>query len=364
MNALRERIRMSLAITRKDIVDALTNRMFLVGFLLPPILSVMFTLIFINQYRNAGIKLAVYDPGHSAFVETLQAQPGIDVIEVASEDQIQQTLAKDAVGGLVVPPGFDEALASDDTPQITLYMSRAESSGTRENLSQLIQEALRKQAGQTLPAEITVNEVGDASSMFSSGSLSLQHFFMITLVSLAIVSIGVNTVPNMLIEEKERHTLDVILVSPASSAEVIIGKAVTGLLFTALDVAILMGMNRGWAGQWPLTIALLVLGILLMVLSGLLLGTVFNRQVTMNMWGSIIVMLLLAPTWFVGRGPEAIRILSHGLPTFYLVHGLQQTITGEATLATIGPDFLALGLGALVMFAIVVWAQSRQEIVA
>lgn len=362
MNRLRERLRMPLAITRKDITDALSNRMLIVGLMLPPFLSVIFTVVFASDYTDSGIKLAIYDPGQSALVEALREHPGLDVIDAASEAQIEETIEQEAAAGLVVPAGFDQALTQGEQPDLTLYLSRAESAGVRLRVRQMIEQALREQAGQTLPATIEVSDVGAPSSPMTAGNLPVKFFFMITLVVLAIVSVGLNTVPNMMIEEKERHTMDVILVSPASPADVVAGKALTGLLFIALDVLILIVLNQGWAGQWWLTLALLVLGMLMMVLGGLLLGIVFNRQVTLNMWGTVFLMILLLPTWFVGRGPDLLRAVAHGLPTFYLVDGLQQTVAGQATLASVGLDLAAL-LGVSVILArLVVWAQSRQEV--
>lgn len=362
MNKIREHLRMALAITRKDIADALTNRGFLVAFLMPPLLSALFAIIFVDEYTNDTLKISVHDPEGSALIEVLRGMEGITLIDAASADQVESAVGAEAEAGIIVPTGFDAAIEAGDQPELTVFVDQEEGLGTERGINSLLQEALRQVAGITPPADIAINRVGEPPSQFASGNLSLQHFFMMTLVILAMLTLGVNTVPSMMIEEKERHTLDAILVSPAAPVDVVIGKAVVGMLFMAIDVGILLVMNNGLAGQWPLTLLIITLASVMMVLIGLLIGTAFNRQVTANMWGTVLVMVMIIPTWFVSGGPEIVRTLAHALPTYYIVDGIQQTLAGVATFATLGLDLAVLFGVSVVLFGLVVWAQARQEV--
>jgi ABC-2 type transport system permease protein len=362
MSGIREHLRIALAITRKDIADALTNRMFLVGFLLPPLLSALFSIIYVKEFTNQSLNISVYDPENSAMVEAIRSMDGVTLIDASSADQVARDVEDDAVAGIIVPAGFDTAMQAGDQPELTLLVDQGEGIGTENSVNRIVQEALRQAAGQSLPAQIAVTHVGEAAGQFASGNLSLQHFFMMTLVILAMLTLGVNTMPNMMIEEKERHTLDAILVSPASPVDVVLGKAIVGMLFMAADVAILLGINNGLAGQWPLTLLLIFLGCIMMVLMGLLIGTAFQRQVTANMWGTVVVMILIIPTWFVSGGPDIIRTLVRALPTYYIVDGIQQTLAGAATFESLSLDLAVLLAVSVALFGMVVWAQARQEV--
>ena len=51
-------------------------------------------------------------------------------------------------------------------------------------------------------------------------------------------------VPLLLVEEKEKRTLDFLLASPASLKEIVAGKALTGVAYTVLIAGLLLFVNR------------------------------------------------------------------------------------------------------------------------
>ena len=84
---------------------------------------------------------------------------------------------------------------------------------------------------------------------------------------------GAFVVPLLIVEEKEKRTLDFLLSSPASLNEIIAGKALTGVVYTRLIAGLLLGINRQSIQNWPLTLLTVVLGLLFVVGVGLVIGS-------------------------------------------------------------------------------------------
>jgi ABC-type multidrug transport system permease subunit len=113
------------------------------------------------------------------------------------------------------------------------------------------------------------------------------------------------------------------LSSPASLNEIIAGKALTGVVYTLLIAGLLLGINRQFIQNWSLTLLTIVLGLLFVVGVGLVIGSLLKNTMQVNTWASIVLIVLLAPSfpsigitaWF----DKAMRVI----PTYYLSEALK-----------------------------------------
>ena len=101
--------------------------------------------------------------------------------------------------------------------------------------------------------------------------------------------------PLLLVEEKEKRTLDFLLTSPASLTEIIAGKALTGVVYSVLFAGILLAVNYKLVGNWPLTLLTILVGILFVVAVGLFMGALFENTMQVNTWAGLALFVLLAP---------------------------------------------------------------------
>jgi ABC-2 type transport system permease protein len=95
---------------------------------------------------------------------------------------------------------------------------------------------------------------------------------------------GALVVPLLLVEEKEKRTLDFLLTSPASLTEIIAGKALTGVVYSFLIPGLLLAINHKLIGNWPLTLLTVLLGLLFVVAVGLFMGSLFQNTMQVNTW--------------------------------------------------------------------------------
>jgi ABC-2 type transport system permease protein len=353
--------RIILAIARKDIVDAIKNTYILFSLILPVGMSLLFRVMLPDDADIKQLGLAVYDPGQSQLVAQLQVNPAVRLIPVDAADQVRAQVKDDVVAGLAIPAGFDAAVAGGKAPELPVYYNGGRSASQIATIRQILESSLRVVAGQVLPAKLVFSDVtatGEEAPVFS-----LSAYYLILLLVMGLTMVGVFVVPTILVEEKEKHTLNAILVSPASFADVAMGKAAVGLVYALLVAAILMFTNGGFTGDVPVSLLAIVLGAFFLVLTGLLMGAIFETAMQVNTWSSIVMLALLVPAMFnmPPRPPEPVATVARLVPTSYLAHAVSVSMSGKATLASVGPDLGILAACSLVVFMAVLWALRRER---
>jgi ABC-type multidrug transport system permease subunit len=143
---------------------------------------------------------------------------------------------------------------------------------------------------------------------------------------------------------------------------VVAGKALTGLAYSAVGAGTMILLNRGWMGDWPVTFLAVFVGALFLVAVGLLMGSVFQTMMQVNTWSSIIMLIILSPTWFtVFQLPAALNTFVQIIPTYYLADLLNRSLSGNLAWSPVATDFGVL-LGSLILtFGLVIWILRRQE---
>lgn len=352
--------RVILAIAHKDILDAVKNRYILFSLLLPIGLSLLFLLVFPGPDDWDDLTVAVYDLGGSRLVNDLQASPYCQVMTVDSLQDLQKAVEKEAVGGLVLPVGFDAAVAEGARPELTVYINGRRGGGEMASFQRLVERQLWALAGHELPVHMVSIDVTDSEQ--TEKGFRVDRFLLIQFLVMAIALTGAFVVPTLLVEEKEKHTLDVLLMSPAGPVEVVAGKALTGLVYSLLIAGVLLTLNRGWAGAWPVTLLTVLLGTLFTVTLGLLMGGLFHTTMQVNTWSNLIMLTLLMPSWFIiVEVPAALETAFHLSPIYYLVEALNLSLSDQASLGQVWTHLAVLAGSVAVVFAAVVWTLRKQE---
>jgi len=350
------------AIARKDIVDAIKNLYILFALVLPVAMSLLLGVIFPSQEEIQTMTIAVYDPGASRLVSSLRELPDIRVREVASAEELAEVVRKDAAGGLIVPAGFDAAVSAGQQPDLTVYLNRRRGGGELAVFQRMVEQQVWAVVDQPFPAKISWTDLGNPAGIQKPGGFQFQAYLLILFLVMSLAMVGTFVVPTLLVEEKEKHTLDALLISPARPAEVVAGKALTGLLYSLLIAGVLIVLNRGWTGNWPMTVLALLLGSLFVVAVGLLMGGLFHTTNQVNTWSSIVMLALMIPSWSgVFGNPPMMERLFDLVPTHYMANVLQLSMAGEAALGRVWMDLAALGGSTILALGAVLWVLRRQS---
>ena len=258
--------------------------------------------------------------------------PQISVVQAGSADTIAAEVERiKATGGLAVPAGFDADLAANKQPQLTVYVNNQKTIFEQAAFRRLLDQLVRSFAKQPEPARLVWVDVDKKTNDMTRSGTGLEQILLPLLLILTFGMTGAFVVPLLIVEEKEKRTLDFLLSSPASLKEIIAGKAVTGVVYTLLIAGLLLGINRQSIQNWPLTLLTSVVGLLFVVGVGLVIGSVLKNTMQVNTWASLVLILLLAPSFpsigLTGWFDKAMRLI----PTYYLSEALKLSMSGTVS---------------------------------
>jgi ABC-2 type transport system permease protein len=348
------------AIARKDLVDAIRNRYLLTALITPLFVALLLRVLLPGINNQKLLTVVVHDPGKSALVTQLRASPQLSVNDVGSADAtLNEIERRKALGGLVVPPNFDADVAAGKAPQLTAYVNNRKSTFEHAAFRRVVDQQVQSLVKHPVPAHIVWIDV-DKESQQGGGGLDLNQMLLPLLLVMTFAMTGVLVVPLLLVEEKEKRTLDFLLTSPASLTEIVIGKALTGIAYSLLIAGALLAINRQLVGNWPLTLLTVLLGLLFIVAIGLFMGSLFANTMQVNTWASAVVFLLLAPSFPTPGLPAALETAMRFIPTYYVTEALKLSLAGNAS-SRIWFHLAVVFACTLFAFFAAVWALRRQQ---
>jgi ABC-2 type transport system permease protein len=364
-------MRSTIAIAWKDFLDALRNARLLVLILMPIGFSVLYGYIF--RDTPSSLELVVHAPDRSAFVDHLTEMDGISLFVVDSYEAVEQTLESESAAlGVVLPPDFDTEIIAGERPEvIMIYPEDLESSRGAQRLVLQIFELIsgREPVVQlnfqplNPVADIDVIEQEDDGDIsFLLQEIDIQTFFVILWVMMGVTMNGSFLVPTLVVEEKDKKTLDAMLVTPTSYADVVGGKILVGMLYCLITSFVVMALNDGFVGNVWASILIVVLASVCLTLVGLLIGSAIDNLTALNTWASFIMLPLMLPGILAAIPLELPGFLQAGfraIPTYNIVRGLALSLTGRG-----GEIWLSAGIlvvEAILLLGAVFWFIRRRE---
>ena len=349
------------AITRKDVVDAIRNRYLLTALLTPLFVALLFRVLLPGVNNNSILSIVVHDSGKSAMTAELRKIPQISVVDAGSAEATESEVKKrKAIGGLVVPANFDSDVTTGKQPELTIYVNNKKSVFEQHALRRLLDQHVRALVKQPDPARLVWIDVDKETSEQSRGGVTLDQMLLPLLLILTLGMIGAMVVPLLLVEEKEKRTLDFLLSSPASLKEIVAGKALTGVAYTVLIAGLLLVLNRQLVGNWLLMALTIVLGLLFVVAVGLLMGSLLNNTMQVNTWAGTILSLLMAPSFPSLGYPAVLETAMRFVPTYYLTEALKLSMQGNTT-PRIWVHLAVILVSTAIAFSAAAWALRRRH---
>ena len=268
-------------VTRKELKDALRDRRALAALLLFPLLGpvmiyFMFNMIIDIAEDAVDVSLPVVGAEYATDLIDFLQQNGIDIDNMllnsspASEsefysqaqlDEISQAIKRrrfDFV--LVIPPTFDELIGASRRSNVELHMesTRTTSSPKISRISNLIDAWARETAALRLivrginpdiisPVSVVRIDVASQQSRVQS-FLGMVPFFVI----MAAFVCGMGVAVDVTAGERERKSLEPLLVNPVPRYTIVIGKWMAAVLFSATGLVLVMILNFFSLSQVPL----------------------------------------------------------------------------------------------------------------
>jgi ABC-2 type transport system permease protein len=333
----------------RDLKAAVNDKTILLIIVIPVLISLAIPFL-LTSVSNMTATVAVYDQGNSGnFISFLKSLDIYNVTSVNSMSGLNESISSgNACAAIIIPPGFDQDVANGTRPSLEVIVNPA----VTESLvfTSTYRDVLMNYTKTQFPVNVTMELVQTSTSGGGGANMFTGKGIIPMVILMATVLLGVSILPYTLTTEKEKKTLDAILVSPASERDLIFGKMLFGLSLTVAVSLLVLAINHGFTGNIVLTIMFLLLGSMATVGLGLLVGSYSNSYTTASVISSILMLPLIMIPMF-GPLSNTVATIAKVLPTTYMYNGLSDSMSGSGTLAG-----MLGGLAALVIFNVLIYA--------
>jgi len=333
---------------------------------MPLVLLILFGVALKLEPQN--VKMAYVDKDHSYFTDLIKTSLWTDgyfeLYEVTSKAKIiEEIRAGRAKAGLYIDGSFSELLTENKQPHVTFYVD-----GTMPSLT----TAMKYQSASTTDESVTNDMyfsdpdapniviadtpfIMDTQVLFNPDEKE-TWFFLPGVIGVLIMQIALILTGITVVREREKQTLEQLLVTPISKTNFIIGKLLPYVLIALLDFYFILAV--GWGlfelpqpSSHLLLFVLALVYVAVMISLGLLIS-LFAKTQQQAMFIAIFIIvpsILLSGFIFPLEAiPEAVRYISYMIPFTYFV----EIIRGLLIKQTLLIDLL-YAYGALLGFVVV-----------
>jgi ABC-2 type transport system permease protein len=353
-------------IFRKDLRDALRDSRVLLAILLPLGLGLLYNVMFQDTTTTPTATIAYDAANATTLPEHLKTALGpsvrVTIVHASSEVDARQRLArKQADIALLIPSDFDAALRRGETPTVRVLRSTSTNAGGAIVLSAL-DGVLRQLAGQHPPVVVQVESIPTdqigIQSIFEQ--IGLRPYFALASIMMMVGMITMLALPIVLGEEREKKTLDA-LVLVASHPEVIAAKALLGVVYILVAIPLLLALTRVMPADVVTFVAAIGLLSVTLIGFGLLLGGLFTAN-QMNTWGSLLLIPIIVPPFFLGMPlPGALATLFALLPTTQAMQLILNSMGPHQFFPQVWLSYLVITAWGIVAYGALWWRLSRRE---
>ena len=276
--------------------------------------------------------------------------------EVRDYDDIQTEFRSGEAGvALVIPAGYARDLARGRTAHVQLLVdgSDPQTVASASNTAATVIAQLAAVHGHERPA------IDVATSILYNPDLRTAVYIVPGLVGVILTLTMVMFTSMAIVRERERGTLEQLIVSPVRSVELVIGKIVPYIAigYVQMTLILIVGtqlFDVPFTGSIPLLYLLASLFIAGNLALGLFFSTLAKtQQQAMQMsFFFLLPNILLSGFMFPFAGmPRFAQILSTGLPLTHFLRIIRGVVLKGANFAELAPEVIALAiiLGVLIV---------------
>jgi ABC-2 type transport system permease protein len=285
-------------------------------------------------------------------------------IYTSNIDKIEELIDKGEVkGAIIIPSEFSKKLKRKENPQVQLIIDGSDPTIARTALQSGVLIAkmysLTKQEKDLKKQGVFSNKIGAVdmrTRVWYNPNLESTRFTIPGLIGLIMQNITVMLTAFTLVREKEKGTIEQLIVTPIKSSELILGKMIPYILIGSIDFLIALFFGTYWfnvpiQGDSLLLITL-GLGFVICALAvGMLISTVAENQLQAMQMSLLFVLpsVLLSGFIFPREAmPKLIELAGYAIPLTYFIKILRGII-----LKGIGIEYLWKEVVFLLIFGII-----------
>lgn len=360
-----------LSIIRKEFIQIFRDPRTLVLVIVMPMLQ-LFLLGYAATTDVKNISLAVWDQSHSP-----QARSLLDAFRSANYFRIDYTVGSDEEyrqliesgdirAALIIPPDYEERLLEGNAHvSLVLDGSDATVGGTALNTARLIGQSyatkvLTEQAALTGRPFAFSPPLDVRTQVWYNPDLNAAYFNVPGVIGMILYFITTLLTASSIVRERERGTIEQLIVTPIRSWELVVGKILPYSILALIDMVEVLVIGHWWfkvpiKGDLGLIFALSGLFLISSLGIGLFASTVANTQQE----AFITVMVTMLPSLFLSgfffpieAMPQFLQYVSAIVPLRYYLIIIRALLVKGVGLAALQNEVIALAIFAVVIMGV------------
>ncbi|MEJ5240546.1 MAG: ABC transporter permease [Anaerolineales bacterium] len=352
-----------LSIIRKEFLQIFRDLRTVVIILVIPILQ-LFLLGYAATNDVKNVPLAVLDrsrsPQSRELVEAFEAANYFRIAyQVDSEAELQWLIERGkARAGLIIPPDYATRLLQGEA-QVAVILDGSDPTigSTAFSTAQLIGQS---QATKVLEARLA--SLGRSEMLkpplevrprvWYNPDLISAYFMIPGVIGMILYAITSILTATAIVRERERGTIEQLIVTPIRPWELVVGKILPYVLLAFFDTLEVLVIGHWWFGvpvRGSLTLLLALSGLLLLsgLGIGLLASTIANTQqeAMLSVWMTLLPGIFLSGFFFpLEAMPKVLQWISYLIPLRYYLVIIRAILLKGAGLEVLQQETLALAL--------------------
>ncbi len=355
-----------LSITRKEFLHILRDpRTLAVMFLIPIVQLLLLGYAATTDVKHLPTAVLDHDrtPRSRALIDAYRASGYFDIILMAdSEEEMARTVdGGDVQAGLIIPAGYERALARGDKVKVGFVIDGSDPSVASTALS------AAQGVGQAQSFEVLRTALGgrleDApgievqTRVWYNPSMDSANFMIPGLIGMILQMLTMLLTAMAIVREREQGTIEQLIVTPIRPLELIVGKVIPYVVIAFWDLLEILAIGVWWFGvpvhgSVPLLLELSSIFLLTSLGLGILVSTVSKTQQEAMMLTFFIMLpsIFLSGYFFpIAAMPPLLQYVSKVIPLTYAL-----IIVRSIILKGVGLEVLLGEVVALSVFAAIV----------
>jgi ABC-2 type transport system permease protein len=350
---------------RKELIQLRRDRRMLPMIILSPVLQ-LFIYGYAISTTVSNISTAVYDMDHSpasrAIIRSVGSSGYFDLnYYVSSPRALNDVIDKgQATIALVIPVDFGKQLSRSTPGRIQLVVDGSDPNTATTALGYL-QAIFRTYAQAILIQRSEHPPQGGVDArlrVWYNPTLESRNYMVPGIIAIIMLQIAMNLTATSLVRERERGTIEQLIVTPIKRWELVAGKVIPYAAIGYLDVFLVMLAGTQIfkvpvLGSIPLLLLLTGVFLLTALGIGLFVSSVSKNQQQATMAISFIMLpnFLLSGFFYpTANMPPFIQVLTYFIPLRYYLVIVRSIFLKGAGIAILWPEVLAMGVLGMLIF--------------
>ncbi|GAB4579950.1 MAG: ABC transporter permease [Anaerolineales bacterium] len=360
------------SLIRKEFIQILRDPRTLALVIIMPVMQLLLLgYAATNDVRN--VPLAVFDQDRSsASRRLLDAYRAADYFQLAfdvnSEDELRTLIDNgQARVGMIIPPDYSEQIAGNESAKVAFVLDGSDPTvgATALSAASLIgqQEATEIQLARLAQAGgggVIALPIEVRTQVWYNPDLVSAYFMVPGVIGMILYSITAILTANAIVRERERGTIEQLIVTPIRAWELVVGKLTPYILlalFNTLEVLTLGSLLFGVPIRGNLLLIILISG--LFVITGLGIGLFVSAIANTQQEAMLTVFMTMLPSIFLSgfffplqAMPQILQWISYAMPLRYYLVVIRSLLIKGVGIQAIQSDIIALAIFGFVIMTL------------